>query len=145
MTACNWNFMSRLLREDDEDSVIKLLKCCPVSKVDNPLSFSLSFPDNSADGSGLQFLSILRRGIHSLPSVSMPEGILRYLRKKNNTKFNQDAKSQIRKIAEITSYNFYILLKDTIKSLVINHKYLYSFFSFLFTSKNVICLLLQKM
>ena len=37
---------------------------------------------------------------------------------------------QIRKIAEITSYNFYILLKDTIKSLVINHKYLYSFFSF---------------
>jgi hypothetical protein len=52
---------------------------------------------------------------------------------------------QIRKIAEITSYNFYILLKDTIKSLVINHKYLYSFFSFLFTSKNVICFLLQKM
>jgi hypothetical protein len=37
---------------------------------------------------------------------------------------------QMRKIAEITSYNFYILLKDTIKSLVINHKYLYSFFSF---------------
>ena len=30
---------------------------------------------------------------------------------------------QIRKIAEITSYNFYILLKDTIKSLVINHKF----------------------
>jgi hypothetical protein len=38
--------------------------------------------------------------------------------------------NQIRKIAEITSYNFYILLKDTIKSLVINHKFLYSFFSF---------------
>jgi hypothetical protein len=101
MTACNWNFMSRLLREDDEDSVIKLLKCCPVSKVDNPLSFSLSFPDNSADGSGLQFLSILRRGINSLPSVSMPEGILRYLRKKNNTKFNQDAKSQFYRIMHI--------------------------------------------
>ena len=32
-------------------------------------------------------------------------------------------KLQIRKIAEITSYNFYILLKDTIKSLVINHKF----------------------
>ena len=40
---------------------------------------------------------------------------------------------QIRKIAEITSYNFYILLKDTIKSLVINHKYLYNFFSFFIT------------
>ena len=37
---------------------------------------------------------------------------------------------QIRKIAEITSYNFYILLKDTIKSLVINHKYFSRFFSF---------------
>jgi hypothetical protein len=101
MTACNWNFMSRLLREDDEDSVLKLLKCCPVSKVDNPLSFSLSFPDNSANGSGLQFLSILRRGIHSLPSVTMPEGILRYLRKKKNTKFNQDAKSQFYRIMHI--------------------------------------------
>jgi hypothetical protein len=35
---------------------------------------------------------------------------------------------QIRKIAEITSYNFYIFLKDTIKSLVINHKYFSRFF-----------------
>lgn len=101
MTACNWNFMSRLLREDDEDSVIELLKCCPVSEVDKPLSFSLSFPDNSADGSGLQFLSILRRGIHSLPSVSMPEGLLRYLRDKKNKKFNQDAKSQLYRIMHI--------------------------------------------
>ena len=42
---------------------------------------------------------------------------------------------QIRKIAEITSYNFYILLKDTIKSLVINHKYFFRFFIFLVTSK----------
>ena len=38
--------------------------------------------------------------------------------------------NQIRKIAEITSYNFYILLKDTIKSLVINYKYFSRFFSF---------------
>ena len=51
---------------------------------------------------------------------------------------------QIRKIAEITSYNFYILLKDTIKSLVINHKIFLLFYFFLFTSKNVICLLLQR-
>ena len=42
---------------------------------------------------------------------------------------------QIRKIAEITSYNFYILLKDTIRSLVINHKYFFIFYYFLFTSK----------
>jgi hypothetical protein len=52
---------------------------------------------------------------------------------------------QIRKIAEIKSYNFYILLKDIIKFLVINYKYLYSFLVFLFISKNVICFLLQKM
>ena len=38
--------------------------------------------------------------------------------------------SQIRKIAEITSYNFYILLKDTIKSLVINHKIFLLFYFF---------------
>jgi hypothetical protein len=101
MTAFNWNFMSRLLREDDEDSVLELLKCCPVSEVDNPLSFSLSFPDNSANGSGLQFLSILRRRIHSLPSVSMPEGLLRYLRKKINKRFDQDAKSQFYRIMHI--------------------------------------------
>jgi hypothetical protein len=48
----------------------------------------------------------------------------------SNLLLRQEHSNQIRKIAEITSYNFYILLKDTIKSLVINHKYLYSFFSF---------------
>ncbi len=40
---------------------------------------------------------------------------------------------QIRKIAEITSYNFYIFLKDTIKSLFINHKYFSRFFIFFIT------------
>ena len=54
-------------------------------------------------------------------------------------------KLQIRKIAEITSYNFYILLKDTIRSLVINHKYFFSFFIFYLHLKNAICFLLQKM
>jgi hypothetical protein len=39
---------------------------------------------------------------------------------------------QIRKIAEITSYNFYILLKDTIRSLVINYKYFFSFLFFIY-------------
>jgi hypothetical protein len=83
MTACNWNFMSRLLREDDEDSVLELLEeGCPDSEVDSPLSFSVSFPDNSANGSGFEFLSILRRGIHSLPSVRMPKELLKHLRKK---------------------------------------------------------------
>jgi hypothetical protein len=57
----------------------------------------------------------------------------------------QISHDQIRKIAEITSYNFYILLKDTIKSLVINHKFFCFFYFFLFTSKNVIWFLLQKM
>jgi serine/threonine protein kinase len=52
------------------------------------------------------------------------------INKKIFSKFKETCLSQIRKIAEITSYNFYILLKDTIKSLVINHKYFSRFFSF---------------
>lgn len=102
MTACNWNFMSRLLGEDDEDSVLELLEeGCPDSEVDSPLSFSLSFPDNSANGSGLQFLSILRRSVHSLPSVGIPEALLEFLHKQRNIKFNMNPKSQIYRIMHI--------------------------------------------
>jgi hypothetical protein len=103
MTACNWNFMSMLLRENDEDSVLKLLEeGCPVSEVDRPLSFSLSFPDNFADSSGLRFLSILRSGIHSLRSLRKKKNVLKELLKalgkKKNSRFTKDAKSQIYRI-----------------------------------------------
>jgi hypothetical protein len=102
MTACNWNFMSRLLGEEDEDSVLELLEeGCPDSEVNSPLSFSLSFPDNSANVSGLPFLSILRRGIHSLPSVRIPKELLKHLCKKKNKRFDEDAKSKVYRIMHI--------------------------------------------
>jgi len=116
MTACNWNFMSRLLREDDEDSVLELLEeGCPDSKVDSPLRFSLSFPDNSAKSSGLQFLSILRRSINSLPSVrkNVLKELLKYLRKKKNKKFDQDAKSQFYRIMHILCNFINFLTSDS--------------------------------
>jgi len=114
MTACNWNFMSRLLREDDKDSVLELLEeGCPDSEVDSPLSFSLSFPDNSANGSGLPFLLILRRAIHSLPSVRMPKELLKHLRKKKNRKFDEDAKSQFYRIMHILCYFINFLTSDS--------------------------------
>jgi hypothetical protein len=114
MTACNWNFMSRLLGEEDEDSVIELLEeGCPDSEVESPLSFSLSFPDNSANGSGLPFLSILRRGIYSLPSVRMPKELLKLLRKKKNRKFDEDAKSQFYRIMHILCHFINFLTSDS--------------------------------
>ena len=114
MTACNWNFMSRLLGEDDEDSVLELLEeGFPDSEVDSPLSFSVSFPDNSANGSGFEFLSILRRGIHSLPSVRMPKELLKHLRKKKNRKFDEDAKSQLYRIMHILCNFIKFLTSDS--------------------------------
>ena len=98
MTACDWNFMFMLLEEDDEDSVIKLLEeGCSVSEVDSPLSCRLRFPDHFANGSGLKFLSILSRGVHSLPSVRMPKELLVYLNKKKNRRYH-DATSQVYRI-----------------------------------------------
>jgi hypothetical protein len=116
MTACNWNFMSRLLGEDDEDSVLELLEeGCPDSEVDSPLSFSLSFPDNSANSSGLPFLSILRRGIHSLPSVrkNVLKALLKHLREKKNRKFDEDAKSQLYRIMHILCNFIKFLTSDS--------------------------------
>ena len=114
MTACNWNFMSMLLREDDEDSVLELLEeGYPHSEVDNPLSFSLSFPDNSANGSGLPFLSILKRAINSLPSVRMPKALLKHLREKKNRKFDEDAKSQLYRIMHILCNFIKFLTSDS--------------------------------
>jgi hypothetical protein len=116
MTACNWNFMSRLLGEDDEDSVLELLeKGCPDSEVDSLLSFSLSFPDNSADGSGFEFLSILRRGIDSLPSFckNVLEDLLERLHKKKNKKFDEDAKSQFYRIMHILCNFINFLTSDS--------------------------------
>ena len=114
MAACNWKFMSMLLKENDEDSVLELLEeGFPNSKVDNPLSFSLSFPDNSADGSGLPFLSILRRDIHSLPSVHMPNALLKHLRRKKNRTFDEDAKSQLYRIMDILCNFIKFLTSDT--------------------------------
>lgn len=114
MTACNWKFMSMLLGEDDEDSVLELLEeGCLDSEVDSPLSFSLSLPDNSADSSGLQFLSILRRSVHSLPSVGIPEALLEYLHKKKNRKFDENAKSQFYRIMYILCNFINFLTSDS--------------------------------
>ena len=114
MTACNWNFMSRLLREDDEDSVLDLLEeGCSVSEVDSPLCFSLNFPDHSANAPRLHFLSSLKRGIHSLPSGHIPKEVLEYLHKKKNRKFDKNAKSQFYRIMYILCNFINFLTSDS--------------------------------
>ena len=60
----------------------------------------MSVPNNYADGSGLKFLSILRRGIHSLHSLrkNVLEELLKHLDKKKNSRYNKDSKSQVYRI-----------------------------------------------
>jgi hypothetical protein len=114
MTACNWKFMSMLLEEDNEVSVIELLKKgCSVLEVDSPLCFSLNFPDHSANAPRLHFLSSLKRGIHSLPSGHIPKKVLEYLHKKKNRKFDEDAKSQLYRIMHILCNFIKFLTSDS--------------------------------